>query len=93
MIFPREIRAGRALLGWTQLDLAKAASIGVATIRRLEGAGTEIRGTAETVWKIQTALEAAGVEFIPADELKGPGVRLRHPGRAKAGRRKRGQLR
>jgi hypothetical protein len=24
------------------------------------------------------ALEAAGIEFIPADELKGPGVRFRH---------------
>ena len=77
MIFAREIRAGRALLGWTQLQLAKAASIGVATVRRLEGADSEIRGSAGTVWKVQKALEEAGIEFIPADELKGPGVRLR----------------
>jgi transcriptional regulator with XRE-family HTH domain len=78
MIFSHEIRAGRALLGWSQLELAKAASVGVATVRRLEGAGSEIRGSAQTVWKIQAALEAAGIEFIPADELKGPGVRFRH---------------
>jgi transcriptional regulator with XRE-family HTH domain len=79
MIFSREMRAGRALLGWSQLDLAKAASVGVATVRRLEGAGTKLRGSAEAVWKIQKALEAAGVEFLPEDETKGPGARLRRP--------------
>src|SRR4051794_37776681 len=36
------------------------------------------------VISFQTALEAAGVEFIPADETKGPGVRLKHTSRAKA---------
>jgi hypothetical protein len=39
-----------------------------------------MRGAAETLWKIQRALEAAGVEFIPADEAKGPGVRLKDRG-------------
>ena len=76
MIFYDQMRAGRALLGWSQLELAEAASVGVATVRRFE-ASPEIRGSAETVWKIQTALEKAGVEFIPADEMKGPGVRLK----------------
>jgi transcriptional regulator with XRE-family HTH domain len=76
MIFSAEIRAGRALLGWSQLDLARAASVGVATVRRLETARSEIRGSVETLWKIQTALEAAGIEFIPAEGAKGPGVRL-----------------
>ena len=80
MIFSREIRAARALLGWSQLELAKAASVGIATVRRLEGAGTELRGSAEAVWKIQKALEAAGVEFLPEDATKGPGARLRRPG-------------
>ena len=83
MIFNEQIRAGRALLGWSQLDLANGASVGVATVRRIEGSKHEIRGSAETVWKIQTALEEAGVEFIPADETKGPGVRLRHRTRDK----------
>ncbi len=38
---------------------------------------SEFRGAADTYWKIQTALEEAGVEFIPADDAKGPGVRLK----------------
>ena len=76
MIFSREIRAARALLGWSQVKLAAAASVGVATVRRLETAGSEIRGSVDTVWKIQRALENAGIEFIPAEAGKGPGVRL-----------------
>jgi transcriptional regulator with XRE-family HTH domain len=77
MIFAREIRAGRALLGWSQLELAKAASVGVATVRRLEAAETQIRGSVESVWKIQQALEAAGIEFIPEEAGRGAGVRLK----------------
>jgi transcriptional regulator with XRE-family HTH domain len=76
MIFSREIRAARALLGWSQVELAAAAAVGVATVRRLETAGTEIRGSVNTVWKIQRALENAGIEFIPAEAGRGPGVRL-----------------
>jgi transcriptional regulator with XRE-family HTH domain len=76
MIFAPQIRAGRALLGWSQLELAEAASVGVATVRRLEAAETQIRGSVESVWKIQQALEAAGVEFIREEGGKGPGVRL-----------------
>jgi hypothetical protein len=37
-----------------------------------------IAGSARMLWKIQTALETAGVEFNPADEEKGPGLRLKH---------------
>ena len=76
MIDAAQIRAARALLNINQADLARIASVHVATIRRLEAA-TEIRGAAETVWKIQRALEAADIEFIPAEAGRGPGVRLK----------------
>jgi predicted transcriptional regulator len=76
MIDAAQIRAARALLDVSQAELSKLASVSATTIKRLEAA-PEIRGAAETLWKIQTALEKAGVEFIPADEHKGPGVRLR----------------
>jgi hypothetical protein len=46
-----------------------------------------MRGSAEVLWKIQTALEHAGVEFIPGDESKGPGVRLKRGDKGKGGRR------
>ena len=82
MIDASQIRAARGLLNVSQADLARMASVHVATIRRLETA-TEVRGSAETIWKIQSALEAAGVEFIAAEGGKGPGVRLKtFPGAA-----------
>jgi transcriptional regulator with XRE-family HTH domain len=79
MIMPSQIRAARALLGLSQWELADLAGIGAATVKRIEAA-SEIRGSADTFWKIQRALETAGVEFIPADEAKGPGVRLKDSG-------------
>jgi predicted transcriptional regulator len=77
VIVPAQIRAARALLGMSQWRLAELADVGAATIKRIEAA-PEIRGSADTFWKIQKALESAGVEFISADETKGPGVRLKY---------------
>ena len=88
MIDPGQIKAARGLLNFSQSDLAKRASVHVATIRRIE-ATAEIRGAAETLWKIQTALEQAGVEFISGDESKGPGVRLKRSDKGKSARRTR----
>ena len=79
MIEAAQIRAARALLDLSQAELSDLASISATTIKRLEAA-PQIRGAAETLWKIQRALEAAGVEFISADEAKGPGVRLKDSG-------------
>ncbi len=76
MIEAAQIRAARGLLGVSQAQLSKLALVSTTTIKRLESA-PYIRGSAETLWKIETALESAGVEFIPADESKGPGVRLK----------------
>ena len=94
MIESAQIRAARALLDLSQADLSALASISSTTIKRLE-ATPEVRGAAETLWKIQKALEAAGVEFIPGDEAKGPGVRLKDSGATKpkvpAKRRKMGR--
>lgn len=70
MIDDRQIRAARALLGWTQEILAEASGIARATIKNLETSSTTPR--LDTLLTIQRALEEAGVEFIP-----GSGVRLR----------------
>ncbi|ODR97430.1 hypothetical protein AUC69_12540 [Methyloceanibacter superfactus] len=76
MIGAPQIRAARALLNISQSDLADSASVSPATIKRLEAA-SEVRGTAESLWKVEKALEELGVEFIAAESDRGPGVRLR----------------
>jgi len=81
MIGAAQIKAARALLGISQRELSKIAEVAISTVKRLELAD-EITGAARTLWKLQTALEKAGVAFIPADDHMGPGVRLKdQPGR------------
>ena len=70
--------AARALLNSSQADLPKVRQWHVATIRRLEAA-TALRGAAETLWKVEKALERSGVEFIPADASNGPGFASEAP--------------
>ena len=77
MILPAQIRAARSLIGISQNELSEMADVGISTIKRIELA-TEVSGSARTLVKIQSALEKAGIEFIPAEGGKGPGVRLRH---------------
>ena len=76
MLFAEQVRAARAILEWGQFELAERSAVGIATIRRLEAANGPLRGNAETVWKIQSALQKAGIIFIPDDADGGPGVRL-----------------
>ena len=64
---------GRAALGWTTQDLAREASVGVNTINRFE-AGQDAR--VSSVDKMRSALEAAGLEFIP-ENGGGAGIRFR----------------
>ena len=76
MIGAAQIRAARALLNISQAALADSASVSAATVKRLEAA-SEVRGTAESLWKVERTLEELGVEFISAESGRGPGVRLR----------------
>jgi hypothetical protein len=71
-----QIRAARALLKWSAVDLARQSSLGVNTIRRAEVAEDRTSLTAANQLAIRRALEAAGVEFID-ENGGGPGVRLR----------------
>ena len=71
-----QLRAARGLLGWSQSQLAEISDVGLSTVRRMEGSEGLLRGTAENVWKVQRALEDAGVIFIDEND-EGPGVRLK----------------
>ena len=72
----RQIRAARGLLRWSAEDLAREAALGLATIRRAEGADNETSMTMANDLAVRRALESAGVEFID-ENGGGPGVRLR----------------
>jgi hypothetical protein len=87
MLGAAQIRAARALLGIGQRELSKIAEVAVSTVKRIEVA-EELTGSARTLWKLQTALEKAGIVFIPADQAGGPGVRLRETAPSKAKRRR-----
>jgi DNA-binding XRE family transcriptional regulator len=76
MMEPAQIRAARALLGWSQGDLSKASNVGTATVYRLEKAKSTATGYVSTLARIQVAFEAAGVLFIDDDGSAGIGVRL-----------------
>jgi transcriptional regulator with XRE-family HTH domain len=75
-LFPGQLRAGRALIGWSQDRLAVEAKVAKATIANFEAGRRQPYD--RTLDDIREALETAGVEFIPQDG-GGPGVRLRDP--------------
>ena len=79
MIYVEQIRAARALLGWNQQQLAQAASIGVATLKRLERGAGPLGGSAATAWNLEKALMDAGVELLAPTASAGHGVRLAKP--------------
>ena len=70
-----QIRAARALLGWSQAKLARAAGVGLATLQRIEQNEGVVKGNFSTILKIQNVLEQAGIQFTD-DEAGEIGVRL-----------------
>ena len=75
MITSDQIRAARALIRWSAADLASAAGIGSATIKRMEVMEGVPSGNVKTLLALKAALEAAGVEFVGTPDDR-PGVRL-----------------
>jgi transcriptional regulator with XRE-family HTH domain len=73
---PAQCRAGRALLGITQPELAKRAGLGLSTIVDFERARRRISDEAALI--IREALEKADVLIID-ENGGGAGVRMRRP--------------
>ena len=70
-----QLRAARALLGWSQTELASRAGLSLPTVKRVEGAfGPNV--SEEARLRLQHALEAAGLEFLEENGA-GLGVRFR----------------
>ena len=72
----RQIREGRLLVGMSQADLATAANATVGLVTRAEAVDWLPMITMRDSTALKTALEAAGVQFIP-ENGEAPGVRLR----------------
>ena len=78
MIEASQVRAARALIDWSQTRLAEAAGVPISLVERLETEAADPVAD-EGIDKLRTALEAAGVVFIPKNGGGGIGVRLREP--------------
>jgi transcriptional regulator with XRE-family HTH domain len=76
MITPEQCRAARALLDWTQRDLASRAKLTPLTIREFERGKSRLKDS--TAQLLRMVFETAGVAFID-ENGGGPGVRLEKP--------------
>ena len=80
MITAGQMRASRALLGIDQRGLAEAAGLSLPTIQRMEASEGVIRANVDSLMKLVSALENAGIELINPGAQSvsgGRGVRLR----------------
>jgi transcriptional regulator with XRE-family HTH domain len=80
MITANQLRAARALLSIDQRQMAELADLSVPTIQRMEASDGVIRANVDSLMKLVSALESAGIELInpgAASATGGRGVRLR----------------
>jgi transcriptional regulator with XRE-family HTH domain len=66
LISPELCRGARALLGWSQQDLASRSQVARTTIADFELG--QIAPQARTLRDLIAALEGGGIEFLPATE-------------------------
>jgi transcriptional regulator with XRE-family HTH domain len=80
MITANQLRAARALLSIDQRQTAELAGLSVPTIQRMEASDGVIRANVDSLMKLVSALENAGIELINPgvpSMAGGRGVRLR----------------
>ena len=76
MLSSSQIRAARALLGWSGTDLAEKSGVGITTLRRYELQKGIPSANTSVLLALKETLEQAGIEFT-GDPLVNPGVTLR----------------
>ena len=79
MITGAQMKAARALLAIDQKELARLSGVSLPTIQRMEASVGVVRAVVESLDKVVTALNIAGVELIATgarSEGTGRGVRL-----------------
>jgi hypothetical protein len=75
MISSEQIKAGRALLGWSAAQLCEASGVGLTTIRRYEMTPGVPQANMSRLSLLKQTLEQAGIEFT-GDPNTNPGVTL-----------------
>lgn len=75
MVSSCQLKAARALLGWSAIQLANVSGVGSATIKRYEVQVGIPSGNSQNLFKLIKSLESAGIEFT-GDPLLNPGVTL-----------------
>ena len=70
-----QVRAARAMVGWTAVALAKKAVVPIFTLEWIEGDGKITNSDRKALAAIQETLEDGGIEFLSGEA---PGVQL-HP--------------
>src|SRR5258708_36066879 len=79
MITFRQVRAARALIGWTQEKLADKALVALTALKRLESGPLKVRE--ETRHRVHRTLRAAGIAFVSRDDEEGVILRRNRPTR------------
>lgn len=75
MITAAQIRAARAMLGWSAAELASRSGVSKRTMVKIEAGHGIPPTTTGTLQSITATLEAAGIEFIGTPD-DGPGIRI-----------------
>ena len=76
MLSSSQIRAARALLGWSGTELAEKSGVGITTLRRYELQKGIPSANTSVLLILKDTLELAGIEFT-GNPLVNPGVTLR----------------
>ncbi len=82
MLKASQIRAARALLGWSVKTLADRAHLSAETLRHMENYESMRSPLGVSIEAVEAAIQAAGIEVLPPGVPffgSGPGVRLRDP--------------
>lgn len=72
-----QLKAARALMGWSQDQFAEISGVSAPTIKRIEAGRGVLHASPDVMEKIQKTLLSHGVEMLDMDAAGGYGVRLR----------------
>ncbi len=62
-----QLRAARALLGWTASELAERAGVHLSTVQRMERCHGTVRGNVTSLVAVLDVLLDLGIEFVSED--------------------------